>query len=86
LAEFVEKHELGHVFVHRAHALSVHVVPADVKTVHATTVHALKSPVETMLLKKTKKMLLVEQSSLHQKHHDQKRVHLRRAPWQKAFR
>jgi hypothetical protein len=85
LAVFVERLEYELEFVHQDHDLSDHAVLVAAKTVHATTVHALKSPVEAMLQKKTRKMLLVEQSSPHQKHHDQKRVHQRRAPWLKEF-
>jgi hypothetical protein len=86
LAAFVERHEYELEFVHQDHDLSDHAVLVAAKTVHAMTVHVLKSPVEVMLLKKRRKTHPVDLSKLQQRHQDQKRVHQRRAPWLKEFR
>jgi hypothetical protein len=85
LAEFVEKLEYVLEYVHQDHVRSDHAVLVVAKTVHVTTARVAKSLAVVVLLKKRRKTHRVELSKLQQKHHDQKRVHQRRAPWLKEF-
>jgi hypothetical protein len=85
LAEFAERLECELEYVRQDHARSDHDVLVVVKTAHVTTAHAAKSLVVVILLKTRRTTHHVEPSKPQQKHHDQKRVHQRRAPWLKEF-
>jgi len=85
LVEFVERLECELEYVHQDHVRSDHVVQVVVKIAHVTTDHAAKSQVAATLLKTRRTTHHVELSKPQQRHHDQKKVHQRRAPWLKEF-